>query len=365
MNVLELELAMTTPAFLGGADQSAEWRSPPFKALLRHWWRIAVAKDLGCSYEAIRASEGVLFGHAWLKHQGKAWAVKGRVQIRLSDWTPAARERWGRDTRIPHPEVDRGGQVGAHLYLGYGPLTYAKGETALKTPPAIEPGATASWRIRFPDRVNVDEFTQLDVKPGLERALRLIHLFGTIGGRSRNGWGSLVITKPDDLGAECLSETIPEASLRPFEECLQLEYPHAIGTDEAGPLVWRTAEAFDGASSALDALAKIKIAFRTALDVTRSEVAERHLLAYPVTHHDVRSWGRQSRLANQLRFKVHRAQDEGRDRFIGIAFHAPHGLPRKLEERLAPADRGWVRSQQFPVWRKVHSVLDAAMLRWS
>lgn len=364
MNVLELELEMTTPAFLGGADQSAEWRSPPFKALLRHWWRIAVAQEFRYDDQALRELEGVLFGHAWLKHGNKAWAVKSRVQMRLSDWTPPALESWPADTKVAHAEVARGGKVGAHLYLGYGPLTYARGVgTRLQAAPAIEPGAAATWRMRFPDTVTTSDGSSFDVRPGLERALRLIHLFGAVGGRSRNGWGSVVIASPQELGGELEARSIPEPALRKLDDCLELQYAHAVGVDETGPLVWQTRAELEKAGDALDTLAKLKIACRTALDVTRTPVAERHLLAYPVTHHHVRSWGRQSRLANQLRFKVCRARDNGRNRYVGIAFHVPHALPRKLEEKLPTADRRWVRSQQRLVWRKVHRILDSEMTR--
>ena len=31
----------TTPAFLGDAEQNGAWRTPPFKALLRQWWRVS------------------------------------------------------------------------------------------------------------------------------------------------------------------------------------------------------------------------------------------------------------------------------------------------------------------------------------
>lgn len=30
-----------TPAFLGNAGQDGQWRTPPFKHLLREWWRVA------------------------------------------------------------------------------------------------------------------------------------------------------------------------------------------------------------------------------------------------------------------------------------------------------------------------------------
>ena len=36
-------LQLASPAFLGDADQKGTWRTPPLKALIREWWRIAVA----------------------------------------------------------------------------------------------------------------------------------------------------------------------------------------------------------------------------------------------------------------------------------------------------------------------------------
>ncbi len=44
MRKLEYQVTFNTPAFLGNADQQAQWRTPPFKALLRQWWRVASAK---------------------------------------------------------------------------------------------------------------------------------------------------------------------------------------------------------------------------------------------------------------------------------------------------------------------------------
>src|SRR5262249_59346834 len=47
MNVAQLNYTVRflCPAFLGNADQSGQWRTPPFKALLRQWWRLAYAAD--------------------------------------------------------------------------------------------------------------------------------------------------------------------------------------------------------------------------------------------------------------------------------------------------------------------------------
>jgi len=42
---LDLTVRFLTPAFLGDAEQNGRWRTPPFKALLRQWWRMAYAAN--------------------------------------------------------------------------------------------------------------------------------------------------------------------------------------------------------------------------------------------------------------------------------------------------------------------------------
>jgi len=40
MKVLRYKVEFLCPAFLGNAEQNGQWRTPPFKALLRQWWRV-------------------------------------------------------------------------------------------------------------------------------------------------------------------------------------------------------------------------------------------------------------------------------------------------------------------------------------
>jgi CRISPR-associated protein Cmr1 len=66
MKTLSLQLQFHTPAFLGDATQSARWRTPPFKAQLRQWWRVAYAaqRQFAVNVGEMRDIEGHLFGHA-------------------------------------------------------------------------------------------------------------------------------------------------------------------------------------------------------------------------------------------------------------------------------------------------------------
>jgi len=70
MKTQSFQIQFHTPAFLGDADQSGRWRTPPFKAQLRQWWRVAYAAEklFAVNVGEMRKVEGCLFGHAWLEN---------------------------------------------------------------------------------------------------------------------------------------------------------------------------------------------------------------------------------------------------------------------------------------------------------
>ena len=121
MKTLRYQVQFTTPAFLGNAEQSGQWRTPPFKALLRQWWRVVWAAEHGFreNIGAMRREEGLLFGNAWLKREENGRTVtdycKSQVRIRLDRWdagreakkTWSAREIGSSDWKVRHPEVRR------------------------------------------------------------------------------------------------------------------------------------------------------------------------------------------------------------------------------------------------------------------
>lgn len=379
MKMERYTVRFVTPAFLGDAEQKGAWRTPPFKALLREWWRILKAKECGYSHQTLREQEGMLFGHAWLGKIGGtgSWAMKSRVLLRLSHWREGKLSKWqGNEPKVFHPEVGSGGRnVGAHLYLGYGPLVNDKAthQTVLKAQWVIESKEEAEVTIGFPE----------EQKDTIESALQLVHWFGTIGGRSRNGWGSLVLDGESILGFDALNKDheIIKSISRPLGDCLREAWPHALGIDSSNrPLVWRTKAKRNTWSETVRDLAKLKITYRIALEFTRNKdpnsarIDKRHLLAFPVTHHGVTEWSepgvtdRQGylkpteRLANQLRYKV--AKDQSGH--FAIVYHLPCKLPEQLINRIkSDEDREWVRRNEKGIWQKVHSVLDnqASLIR--
>ena len=342
-----------SPAFLGNAEQSGQWRTPPFKALLRQWWRVAAARSAGYDVARLRAAEAELLGSASDEGGGSR---QSRLRLRLGSWKSGTLTgAWGNDPPVFHNEVGTGGRnVGSHLYLGYGPLTFSQG-TKLKTGAAIQEGEQAELRLAWPADGNE-----------LQHAVQLAHWFGTLGGRSRNGWGSLAFD-PEGGAAAFLSEISHDDPLlgdisRPLEDCLRHDWPHALGVDDGQHLVWRSKEAFPDWRTAMQHLAKVKIAFRTqdafAFDAGHGPFADRHVLAYPVTNHSVGVWGNQKRLANQLRFKVRKRPD---GKYEALAFHFPCATPREMAASLGHQAPDIAR--QAAIWRKVHAVLDHEMQR--
>ena len=355
MQSFESGIRFLTPAFLGDAFQRGRWRTPPFKALLREWWRIAAAKDHDYDWRKVREAEGKLFGHAFLQHNDKTWASRSRVTIRLSDWREGGLTGWNVNVGpVQHPEVHRqGGRIDPLLYLGYGPLTH-KGRTVLTRPPALQAQDGRELIVRYPAKAKAE----------IENSLRLIHAFGTIGGRCRNGWGSIALERHRGMTLEDMRK-LAEQYARPLDACLQQDWPHAFGKDDKGFLCWRTKQAYRRWEEALRELADIKIKFRTTLKWKHNpkDLDDRHILAYPVTNHRVGNLS-QERLANQLRFKVVR---DGSG-FRGLAYHLPHKVPTtpktgSLYSKFSSHDHSQVLARRRQIWQRVHGVLDREMTR--
>ena len=359
------QVRFNTPAFLGDANHAGQWRTPPFKALLRQWWRVVHAPNVNFDVDALRRDEGRMFGVAADGGNSR----KSMVQLRLSKWEMGEMDSWQRDDRLPHPEVTNAQgnvmNIGVQLYLGYGPLAF--GDTGRRA----QNGAPVRDTIlnRNPLRTAIaDDACQLlrvivccSDHEEIRRAAELSAWFGTLGSRSRNGWGSFQFephrnTPPiPPLTASTLAKV-----LRPLNECLQLDWPHAIGADEQGPLVWKTSPTENWREVMKD-LARGKIAFRTQPGLSfentaQGQFAKRHLLAYPVTHHKVNGagWDNQGRLGNQLRFKV---CNDG-NHWYGVMVHLPCGLPTHMRDALPVNQRNALGETALKTWQLVHNVLD-------
>lgn len=338
---LHYTLRFIAPAFLGDADQSGRWRTPPIKAQLRQWWRVAYSAqhEHRTNVAAMRADEARLFGAA-----GDDNGSTGRslVRLRLDRWDVGtlAKKDWKRLAPVAHPEVDRRIPT-ADLYLGYGPVTLNNGP--LKANAAVQAGESATLTIGLTSNVTDADDSRLRL------ALHLMHQYGTLGGRSRNGWGSYVLEPVN--GTPPWPADLDPRGLRRWTDALALDWAHAIGAnDEGRPLEWSTGTYPDW-RAVMEQLAQIKIGLRTSFGFESGKGAQaperRHWLAYPVTNHAVQGWG-DARLPNTLRFKLRPTAD---GQVEGIVFHMP-ALPPPA---FAP-DRH--RSDIERLWTDVHAHLD-------
>jgi CRISPR-associated protein Cmr1 len=355
-----------TPAFLGDAEQSGRWRTPPVKASLRQWWRVVYAADhrFAVDVDAMQREEGSLFGNAWLSHRENGREIsdhrKSLVRLRLDRWTEGdlKKAQWPGDAQVIHPEVtNREGKavlVGSSLYLGYGPLTYdnQRRATVLKNNAAIQAGEGATLSLAWPTQHPSGEVQKIlddnNQRRRLERALWLMDRYGTLGGRSRNGWGSFILTPTN--GTPTLDGQVP---VRDWKPCLEADWPHAIGEDDKGPLVWQTAKTYDDWKTLMRDLAIIKIGLRTQfvfpnVAPPHQQPLERHWLSYPITRHTTRAFDRSARLPNSLRFKV-RCAPEDHKKLVGVIFHIPCSPSLAFNPDRAAIER---------TWKAVHTLLD-------
>jgi len=356
MSTLTYQVSFNTPAFLGNAEQQAQWRTPPFKALLRQWWRVVKAPDVGYDHHELLRRENALFGSAGASDADSTGGGRSKVQLRLSGWD-AGSIQVGKDSvelkYVDHDEVDprtfspyKGEKkVRADVYLGYGPIGRSS---------AIADAIAKTLHIRFP----------IEFKEDLLKAVQLAAWFGSIGSRSRNGWGSLHIEGESLLAYEGLSEhaLLNYAAAQPLANALRLDWGHGFSQRQDGRLaIWRVGkidlqnksmEGFGSWREAMEELARIKIGFRTALKFPQeasphSKVQDRHVLAYPVTHHKIRGVDDQKRLTNSLRFKVHRHGTK----FYCVIAHMPCAMPESFMTN--PPDVAF----QHRVWSTVYQHL--------
>lgn len=266
------------------------------------------------------------------------------VRLRLSHWNVGQLKHWPGHETLNHPEVRR--PVSSDLYLGYGPLQNggASRGTALKTQAAIQAREHATLNLALPEAHMED----------ISTALWLIDRYGTVGGRSRNGWGALSL-EPANEQSPPLRGLLAQGLARNWKEALTSDWPHAVGMDAQGALVWQT-RPFPDWPELMQELARLKIGLRTQFMFTTGEGAprpeDRHWISYPVTRHSVRDWGANARLPNSLRFKVRPALSDaqsGAQQVVGVIFHMPCLPPPAFQPQLPAITR---------VWERVHAFLD-------
>jgi CRISPR-associated protein Cmr1 len=205
------------------------------------------------------------------------------------------------------------------LYLGFGPITYKKGKTEIKR--YIAPGSKAEFLITFPKELSASMF----------RILQFIDSFGTIGSRSRNGWGSLAFSGNGFESKDIQSyETATISQL--IDHGKGKQYPTRLGSDSRGILCWETNDPQNDWKLTMQSLAETYMKLRTQINIKPQGLRERHLLGYPVTNHPIPEWGgNEGRMPSQLRLMVKQNQKK---QLVGRILHLPHKLPKQWNSML-------------------------------
>lgn len=336
---IELECETITPMFLGNACQEAEWRAAPFKAMFRYWWRVTQSGMPDVS--TLRSEEGKIFGSAGdEKDSGKSLLS---VQVSCSSkMIMGVKKPFPKMGLIFHPECEKSSHK-------VNPLNYLAGMGLIHFKNGIQ---HSYFDVGNPFRLILSFPKQNDNQ--IRPVLGMIKAFGAVGSRSRNGWGSFSINN-ESFNINEMSADLGLNTLDWKKGFLEKDYPHCLGKDEKGLLVWLTDPQKDWVN-AMKMLAHIYIQVRAGnvndigkLNPGNKSFAERHLLGIPLTNHSVGVRGNNARHASPLRFVVHRVGSGYR----GIILHLPH----RHSNDQAPKE-----INQTAVWKKIHQKLDGLEL---
>ncbi len=365
---ISCEVEFITPAFLGNATQQGQWRVPPFKALLRRWWRILKAQACNYDWQQLREEEGLLWGNAFLERPHLRGRKNGHqrslIELRLQHWDGGelGEQDWGNAVRLgtvaPRPRHNEQ-RIPVALYLGYGPVDQRTRHLHRERAPAINAGEKQRLQCMLRP---ASRLMGRDALQELQRTLQLVSFFGSIGSRCNNAWGSLQLHGSD-------LQQVEEWPARPWEECLMDDFggtggwPHALGRDQQALLIWHTRPTGDW-QDVMNRLAQVLANMR---DIAKRKkgpgLTGVFLLGYPVQGpHAIRNLPREARWASQMRMKVQRLAD---GRFRGLVYHLPHMPPRPLWQRLDAAQRAWVQRNQQGIWQQIHDWLDDNLQRLS
>ncbi|MDT8407931.1 MAG: hypothetical protein RQ715_11855 [Methylococcales bacterium] len=319
-------VSFLTPAFLGNAEQSGQWRSPPFKALLRQWWRVVYAAENNFQVDiaAMRTEEGRLFGVA----ADGAESRKSQIRIRLTH-SKGQGEPWLTGTQQGVAPLSTG------LDTSYAWFGLIKRGNGLPDRSGIKAGQAESSRLlelAFPEQY---EQTLFEV-------MTLIDAFGLVGSRSRGGWGALQLESNEEP-LTVLSASQLKAYARPLDRCLADDWAMSLAKDDAGLCIWESMTEFDTWDKAMRFIAINRKTVRMALKQGKDL---RPALGFAST----------GRMPSPLRWKV-MVPKQGKLQVRAVAL--PHRIPDDGGKHLAPGDL-----QQ--AWNTVTRTLDniPAMQRW-
>lgn len=198
MESLDFTLKLLSPAFIAGANyledniegkrikrliaQDELLRVPSLRGVLRFWFRTYIG-SMHSEISTIKEKEALMFGDNNFG-QGIRIISTGKEDVSIGEVSVL------QDTNIG--------------YLGYGPLLYKKDKNETKRFTSYHSNPKSNRRDAiYPNSLfhfrAIGNFDQIEI---LKKILILMHLFGSVGSRSRRGWGSIAVVKPTNLFPE-------------------------------------------------------------------------------------------------------------------------------------------------------------------
>lgn len=331
MKQFKYHVRFTTPAFLGNAEQSGQWRTPPIKALLRQWWRVAWAADhqFQVNVDEMRREEGLLFGNAWLSHwEGEREVTDHskslvRIRLKIPNGDDVAKA-WSLGTQQGVAPLSTGLDTS---YAWFGLIKRGGGlpdRTAIK---ADDKEGVRILHLAYPDA-----FDQR-----LQEVICLIDTFGLLGSRNRGGWGALHIDEVTPLSRQEMARYA-----RPLSLCLQHDWAMSLAQDDKGRLcVWQSRSNYPTWDKTMRVIASLRKEVRGSLKGVQGHDLRRAL-----------GFAGDGRMPSPLRWKLIPA-DNGQLTFRVFA------MPHKL-----PVDSGatMINQQLQQAWDTACGVLDRSDL---
>lgn len=330
---LRFDVEFVTPCFLGGAYGNAEIRTAPFKNLLRRWWRIA---NGNLSPEELWKRESRLFGSTEKdpdivaenkklpkSEQKPEIFGKSKVELKIEVFPPE------NHTSIEKINIGKDRSADLAMYTGYGSVNMGK--------TYIKPNTRCSFVLSCPSKCSEK----------IRETLFYIHLFGTIGSRSRNAWGSIAIV-PKSFHFEP-GKYFPKPVF--FIDILSSNkhYPTCIGSDKKGMLCWQTEERYGSWESAFEDVAVVyhRLVSDLKNDDGEYQTKWRDLLGFATAN---------DRLPSQLLLKICKAPKripagnilKGCYEYYGQIVHIPYSVEDWKDEN----------GNQQEAWEYIHDWLD-------
>lgn len=335
-----LNCEVVTPMFLGNAEQKAQWRAEPFKALLRYWWRIAqgARSNTVSNFEKLLEAESAVFGSAGAEEgEGKG---KSNVSLTVSsDVPPSSSLAISPKFEFKHPETTS--PIDFFSYLaGQGVITGGNLRTTF-----------FDEKAKFELRIDSSQ----TIAKQLELSLSLMQVFGSVGARSRNAWGCFSVNNVG-IDKEFLLQTLMSSTVD-WKQSMKLDYHNSLGKDANGPLIWTTLHKRPSWQDAMNDIAQAYVELRAGkthngIPKLDPDNGERHLLGIftSKSHKFIKKQPvGKNRYASPLRLIVKKTGNN----YFGLFLHLPciFNFPRD-NPVIKPKD-------QINIWEtKIHRKLD-------